>query len=89
MHAPTRAVELLWQDLRNAPYYIFGDHSKCNQAFCSVRGSEQTEGESDEKVQSDANTEPPIESSTLEDQIDDIIQQEQEDDLSPSLSLEE
>ena len=90
MHAPTRAVELLRQDLRIAPYHVFGDHSKCNRAFCQVGGLDQTEEESVEEVSSDTNLEPPTDSSRLEEKIDYIIQQEKEDDLSPfSLSLDE
>ena len=84
MHASTGDVQQLRHDLRNAPYHVFGDHSKCNPAFCQLRGLEQAEVRSDEQL-SDTNTpNPPVESSTLQEHLDDIIRQEQEDDLSPS-----
>ena len=84
MHARTQEVEQLRHDLRNAPYHVFGDHSKCNQAFCHVREREETEERNDEQVPTDTNPESTETSSTLQEQVDNIIQQEQEDDMSPS-----
>ena len=88
MHAPTRNVEQLRHDLRNGPHHVFGDHSKCNQAFCTVRGLEQAGERNDEQLPSDTGS--PAETSTLQEHLDEIIRQEQEDNLSPSsLSAQE
>lgn len=86
MHAPTRDIQQLRHDLRNGPYHVFGDHSKCNPAFCQVRGLEQVEETSGEQTPRDEiHPNPPAESSpSLQQQLDVIIHQEQEDDLSPS-----
>ena len=36
MHTGNRNFQQLRHDLRNGPYHVFGDHSKCNPAFCRV-----------------------------------------------------
>ena len=84
MHASTRDVNQLRHDLRNAPYHVFGEHSKCNPAFCQVRAG-TTKETSEDETSSDTDTNPPVErSTTLQQQINAIIQQEEEDDLSPA-----
>ena len=70
MHARTQEVEQLRHDLRNAPYHVFGDHSKCNQAFCHVREREETEERNDEQVPTDTNPESTETLSTLQEQLD-------------------
>ena len=91
MHAPTRNIHQLRHDLRNCPYHVFGDHSSCNPAFCKVKSA--TEGEGNASSDTDDTTEdntgtssvnsPPItDTTTLQEQISDIIQQEKEDDMS-------
>ena len=77
MHAPTRNTTQLRHDLRNAPYYAFGDHSKCNPAFCHVRGS-VTE-EANEENSPNLGTTPPTLSS-LQVQLDNIIAPERGDE---------
>ena len=77
MHAPTRNTTQLRHDLRNAPYHAFGDHSKCNPAFCHVRGS-VTE-EANEENSPNLGTTPPTLSS-LQVQLDNIIAPERGDE---------
>lgn len=85
MHASTKNVDQLRHDLRNAPHHVFGDHSKCNRAFCHVRGSEIPEETINDDSPCIATPPPPTETSTtLQEQLNDIIRQEQEDDMTPS-----
>ena len=37
IHAPTRDINQLQQNLRNAPYHVFGELSRCDPAFSQVR----------------------------------------------------
>jgi len=84
MHASTRDINQLRHDLRNAPYHVFGEHSKCNPAFCQVRAG-TTKETSEDDTSSDTDTNPPVKrSTTLQQQINAVIQQEEEDDLSPA-----
>ena len=86
MHAPTRDINQLRHDLRNAPYHVFGEHSKCNPAFCHVRaGTTEQTLSSEEDTSSDTYVNPPIESpTTLQQHINALVQQEEEDSLSPA-----
>lgn len=34
MHSETKNIQQLRKDLRNGPYHVFGDHERCNVAFC-------------------------------------------------------
>ena len=84
MHASTRDVKQLRHGLRNAPYHVFGEHSKCNPAFCQVR-ADTAEETSEEDTTSDTDPNPPVEPpTTLQQQINALIQQEEEDNLSPA-----
>ena len=77
MHAPTRNTTQLRHDLRNAPYHAFGDHSKCNPAFCHVRGS-VTEEANEENSPNLGTTLPTL--SSLQVQLDNIIAPERGDE---------
>ena len=33
----TLDAEALRRDLRNGPYHVFGDHSRCSVTFCKVK----------------------------------------------------
>ena len=70
MHAPTRNIDQLRHDLRNAPNHVFGDDSKCNSAFCQMRGLEQAEERSDQQLSSDTNPADPT--GTLQEHLDDL-----------------
>ena len=99
MHAPTRNIRQLRHDLRNCPYHVFGDHSSCNPAFCKVRAGKDGEGNASSDTEdttedntgtSSVNSPPITDTTTLQQQISDIIQQEKEDDMSPlTLPLQE
>ena len=36
MHSTTRNVNQLRQDLRNAPFHVFSDHTNCSPSFCTA-----------------------------------------------------
>ena len=95
MHAPTRNIHQLRHNLRNCPYHVFGDYSSCNPAFCKVRSgtdgaSSDTDDTTEDSTGTPVNSSPITDTTTLQQQISDIIQQEKEDDMSPlTLPLQE
>lgn len=77
MHTSSRDTNQLHHDLRNGPYHVFGEHSKCNTAFCKIRGeAEAGVDDANKDMSSDTETEPV--------EIPASLQQEekQENDLS-------
>lgn len=74
---------------QKCPLTCVWQDSKCNQAFCQVKGTIQLEEGDDKEACNTAIPSPPAESSTLQQTFDDLIQQEQANDLSPSLSSKE
>ena len=89
MHNKTGNVQQLRHDLRNAPNHVFGDHRKCNPAFCTSSslqvtndGSESDDSDSDDDADDSSNADH----NTLPEQIDDIISDEL--DATPTTSDE-
>ena len=41
MHSTTRNINQLRQDLRNAPFHVFGDHTNCSPSFCKACSNRQ------------------------------------------------
>ena len=86
MHSQTRNIDQLRHDLRNGPYHVFGDHSKCNKDFCKIiRLPHLDDGSIIQEAMHDENSVDGEQ--TIRQQLEDIIMQEHMDDLSPESLL--